>query len=58
MNSIFFFKYEHLCQVENLNLSDQRDRFVWEVYQNGLFSVKSTYKALLVAEAIPYNTLI
>jgi hypothetical protein len=31
---------------------------VWGLHQNGLFSVKSMYRALLGAEVIPYNTLI
>jgi len=31
---------------------------VWGLHQNGLFSVKSMYRAILGVEAIPYNTLI
>ena len=31
---------------------------MWGLHQNGLFSVKSMYKAVLGVEAIPYNTLI
>jgi hypothetical protein len=31
---------------------------VWGLQQNGLFSVKPIYRAVLGVEAIPYNTLI
>ena len=45
----------HGCRC---TVTNQRDRFVWGLHQNGLFSVKSMYKAVLGVEAIPYNTLI
>jgi hypothetical protein len=44
--------------VANVQLINQRDRFVWRLYQNGLFSIKSMYRALLIAKVFPYNTLI
>jgi hypothetical protein len=44
--------------VADVQLTNQRDRFVWGLHQNGFFSVKSMYRALLIAEAVPYNTLI
>ena len=47
-----------VAMVANVQLTNQRDRFVWGLHQNGLFSVKSMYRALLEAEAIPYNTFI
>jgi hypothetical protein len=31
---------------------------MWGLHQNGLFSVKSMYRAVLTVQAIPYNTLI
>jgi hypothetical protein len=43
--------------VADVQLINQRDRFVWGLHQNGLFSVKSMYRALLLSEALPYNTL-
>jgi hypothetical protein len=36
----------------------QIDHFVWGLYQNGLFSIKSMYRALSGIQAISYNTLI
>jgi hypothetical protein len=50
--------YEVVAMVTDVQLINQRDRFVWGLHQNGFFSVKSMYRALLLAEAIPYNTLI
>ena len=47
-----------VVMVVNVQLTNQRDRFVWGLHQNGLFSVKSMYRALLIAEVVPYNTLI
>ena len=47
-----------VAMVTDVQLTNYKDRFVWGLHQNGLFSVKSIYKALLGAEAIPYNTLI
>ena len=50
--------HDVVAMVADVQLTNYRDRFVWGLHQNGLFSVKSIYKALLGAEAIPYNTLI
>jgi hypothetical protein len=50
--------YNVVAMVANVQLTNQRDRFVWGLYQNGAFSVKSMYRALLGVQAIPYNTLI
>jgi hypothetical protein len=50
--------HEVIAMVADIQLIDQRDRFVWGLHQNGSFSVKSMYRALLGAEAIPYDTLI
>jgi hypothetical protein len=47
-----------VAMVANVHLTNQRDRFVWRLHQNGVFSVKSMYRALLVSQAMPYNTLI
>ena len=47
-----------VAMVADVQLTNQRYRFVWRLHQNGLFSVKSMYRALLGAQAIPYNTLI
>ena len=47
-----------VVMVVNVQLTNQRDRFVWGLHQNGLFSVKSMYRALLTAEAAPYKTFI
>jgi hypothetical protein len=44
--------------VANIQLTNQWDRFVWGLHQNGLFSVKSMYRALLGTQALPYNTFI
>jgi hypothetical protein len=50
--------HQVVTMVVNVQLTNHRDRFVWGLHQNGLFSVKSMYRALLIAQAIPYNTLI
>ena len=50
--------HDMVVVVANVQLINQRDRFVWGLHQNGLFSVKSMYTTLLAVEAIPYNTLI
>jgi hypothetical protein len=47
-----------VAMVVNVQLTNQRDCFVWGLHQNGLFSVKSIYKALVIAEVVPYNTFI
>jgi hypothetical protein len=50
--------YEVVAMVADAQLINHRDRFVWGLHQNGLFSVKSMYRAVLTVQAIPYNTLI
>jgi hypothetical protein len=50
--------YNVVAIVANVQLTSQRDRFVWRLHQNRAFSVKSMYRALLGTEAIPYNTFI
>ena len=50
--------YDVVAMVANVQLTNQRDCFVWGLHQNGLFLVKSMYRALLIAEAVPYNTII
>jgi hypothetical protein len=47
-----------VVMMANIQLTNQKDRFVWGLHQNGLFSVKSMYRALLGTQAIPYNTFI
>jgi hypothetical protein len=47
-----------VAMVVNVQLRNQRDRFVWGLHQNGLLSVKSMYRALLGVQALPYNTFI
>jgi len=47
-----------VAMVADVHLRNQRDRFVWGLHQNGLFSVNSMYRALLGVQALPYNTLI
>jgi hypothetical protein len=50
--------HEVVAMVAGVQLTNQRDRFVWGLHQNGCFSVKSMYRALLEFEAIPYNNII
>ena len=50
--------HDVVAMVVNVQLTNQRDHFVWGLHQNGLFSVKSMYRALVTAEAVPYNTFI
>jgi hypothetical protein len=50
--------HDVVAMVADVYLTNQRDRFVWGLHQNGLFLVNSMYRALLGAEAILYNTLI
>jgi hypothetical protein len=47
-----------VIMVANIQLTNQRDRFVWGLHQNGLFTVKSMYRALLGTQAIPFKTFI
>jgi hypothetical protein len=47
-----------VAMVANIQLTNQRDRFMWGLHQNGLFSVKSMYRALLGTQALSYNTFI
>ena len=47
-----------VAMVADVHLRNQRDRFVWGLHQNELFSVNSMYRALLGVQALPYNTLI
>jgi hypothetical protein len=48
--------HEVVAMVADIQLTNQRDRFVWGLHQNGLFSIKSMYGALLLSEALSYNT--
>lgn len=50
--------HELVAMLVNVQLTNQKDRFVWGLHQNGLFSVKSIYRASLGTIVIPYNTLI
>ena len=50
--------HDVVAMVADVQLTNQRDRFMWGLHQNGLFSVKSMYRALLGAEAVPYSILI
>jgi hypothetical protein len=47
-----------VAMVVNIQLTNQRDRFVWGLHQNGLFSIKSMYRAILGTQALPFNTFI
>jgi len=44
--------------VVDVQLTNQRYRFVWGLHHNGLYSVNSMYRTLLGTQAIPYSTLI
>jgi hypothetical protein len=50
--------HDVVALVADVQLTYRRNRFVWGLHQNGLFSVKSMYRALFGVEAIPYNTFI
>jgi hypothetical protein len=50
--------HEVVVMVADIQLTNQRGRFVWGLHRNGLFLFKSMYRALLGSEATPYNTLI
>jgi len=50
--------HEVVAMVVDVQLTNKRDRFVWRLHHNGLYSVNSKYRTLLGAKAIPYNTLI
>jgi hypothetical protein len=50
--------HDVVAMVADVQLTNQRDHFVWGLHQKGLFLVKSMYRALLGVEAIPYNTFI
>jgi len=41
--------------VVDVKLTNRRDPFVWRLHQNGSFTVKSMYRALL---GLPYNNII
>ena len=47
-----------VAMVVYAHLTTQRNRFVWGLHQNGLFSVNSMYRALLGVQALPYNILV
>jgi hypothetical protein len=47
-----------VLMVAHVHLTNQRDRFVWGLHQNGLFLVNSMYRASLSVQALPYNNLI
>ena len=47
-----------VAMVADVHLRNQRDRFVWGLHQNGLFSVSFMCRTLLGAQALPFNTLI
>jgi hypothetical protein len=50
--------HDVVALVAHVQLTNQRDRFVWGLHHNGSFLVKSMYRSLLGTEAIPYNSLI
>ena len=42
-------------KTRQVTLTNQKDEFKWGLHQNGIFSVKSTYRAILTAQALPFN---
>ena len=44
-----------VATVMNVNLVNRPDSFRWALHQNGLFSVRSMYRALMVTQALPYS---
>jgi hypothetical protein len=50
--------HEVVGMVADVQLTNQKNRFVWELHQNVLFLFKSMYRALLETETTPYNILI
>jgi hypothetical protein len=50
--------HEVVAMVADVQLTNHRDRFVWGLHLNGLFSVKFMYIVILGAQAMPYTDLI
>jgi hypothetical protein len=47
-----------VTMVMNVQLSNQRDRFIWGLHQNGRFTIQSMYSSLLLTQALPFNNVI
>ena len=47
-----------IAKVVNVQLTDQKDTFLWTLKQNSQFTVRSMYRALVAPLAVPYNNII
>ena len=50
--------HQLVARVMDIQLQDQTDSFVWSLQQNGLFSVRSMYRAITTTNIIPHNHII
>jgi len=50
--------HQLVARVMDIQLQDQSDSFVWSLQQNGLFSVRSMYRAITITNIIPHNHII
>ena len=50
--------HQLVARVMDIQLQDQSDSFVWSLQQNGLFSVRSMYRAITTTNIIPHNHII
>jgi hypothetical protein len=44
-------------QVVHVRLTEEPDRFVWDLHQNGVFSVKSMYTTLIADTRVVRSSL-
>jgi hypothetical protein len=50
--------YKLVARVAHIRLNDEHDKFNWGLHQNGIFSVNSMYKALIIDTRVRYNMVL
>jgi hypothetical protein len=46
-----------VARMAHIRLNDVQDKFVWDLIQNGNFSINSMYKALIVDTQVMHNMI-
>jgi hypothetical protein len=47
-----------VARVAHTRLNDEKDKFIWDLLQNGMFSVNSMYKALITDTHVRFHMVL